>query len=234
MLNGLPGRESKAAAAMNLNARRRFLMLARVGAFGAAHAEHFPAGSMGSQLFATVLTCVTDAARHEAAQESGRGEARGATTSVHAARRALRKQLEAIRRTARALALDAPAFERRFRLPRGNSDGRLLLAGRLFARLARKRSSDFIAHGLPSTFLADLSTAIGRFEDAAHDRAQNRRARISAATDLKRSLDAGFVAVRRLDAVVINLLEDSPRVIAAWETARRQKRTPRRPRHEAA
>jgi hypothetical protein len=219
---------------MNLKARRRFLMLARVGAFGATYAEQFPAGSMGSQLFAIVRTCVADAAQHEVAHKSGRGEARRAMASVVAARRALRKQLDAIRRTAKALALDAPAFDRRFLLPRGNSDGRLLMAGRVFAQRARKRSSDFVAHGLPSTFLADLATAISRFEDAAHGRAANRRARTLATAGLKSSLDAAFAVVQRLDAVVPNVVEHLPAAMAAWRSARREQRTTRRSRHEAA
>jgi len=219
---------------MNVKAKRRLHMLARVGAFGATHADEFPVGSMGSRLFDIVRTCVADADRHDAAQQSRRRGARRATASMAAARRELRKRLVAIHRTAKALALDAPAFDRRFPRPRGNSDGRLLLAGRLFAQRARKRSSDFIAHGLPSTFLADLATAIGRFEDAAHGRAANRRARTSATAGLKSSLDAGFAVVQRLDAVVPNVVEQHPAAMTAWRTAQREQRTTRRSREDAA
>jgi hypothetical protein len=218
---------------MNLKAKRRFSMLARVSAFGSTHADQFPAGSMGSRLFEIIRICVADAERHDAAEETMHREARGAVASMAAARRELRKRLDAIRRTAKALALDAPAFHRRFPRPRGNSDGRLLLAARVFAQRARKRAHDFIDHGLPATFLADLSAAISRLEDAAHGRAASRRARTSAAAGLKSSLDAGFVAVRRLDAVVPNLLED-PRTLAFWRAARREQRSSRRSRHEAA
>jgi hypothetical protein len=219
---------------MNVKSRRRLYMLARVGAFGATNAKQFPPDTMGSRLFAIVQSCVENAAKHDTTQRLRRGEARRATALMVSARRALRQQLDAIRRTAKALALDAPAFDRRFPRPRGNGDGRLLMAGRLFAQRARKPSSDFIAHGLPPTFLADLAAAIERFEDAAHGRAAGRRARISAAAGLKSSLDAGFVAVQRLDAIVRNLLEHRPGAIASWRSARRERRTTRRARHQAA
>jgi hypothetical protein len=111
---------------MNIKQRRRYEMLGRVHAFGAAHAVDFPAGTLGRHLFTVVGDCVRDAERSAMGQLSG--QCRSATASKAAARKALWQSLDAIRRTARALALDIPGLDQRFRLPRGNGDRRLLNA----------------------------------------------------------------------------------------------------------
>jgi hypothetical protein len=216
---------------MNIKQRRRYEMLGRVHAFGGAHADDFPAGTLGHHLFAAVGNSVRDAERHAVGQVSGRGQGRGATEAKTVARKALWQSLDAIRRTARALALDKPGFERRFRMPRGNGGQRLVNAGRVFGLAARESAAAFIACGLPSTFLDDLAASIDGFERAISDSGQSRVDSVSAGTGMKSSLDAGFQAVLRLDAVVPNLLHEDPVAMARWRAARRIVR-PARPRHD--
>jgi hypothetical protein len=145
---------------MNIKQRRRYEMLGRVHAFGAAHAETLHAGTLGPHLFAVVGDCVRDAERGAMGQLSG--QCRSATTSKAAARKALWQSLDAIRRTARALALDIPGLDQRFRLPRGNSDRRLINSARAFALDARESAAMFVTHGLrrrSSTSSLPASTA---------------------------------------------------------------------------
>ena len=210
---------------MNIKQRRRYEMLERVHAFGAAHAEKLPAGTLGHHLFAVVGNCVRDVERHAVGQCSRQG--RGSAASKAAARRALWQSLEGIRRTARALALDTPGLDLRFRLPRGNGDRPLLTAARTFALDARESAAMFIEHGLRPTFLDDLAASIDGFERAIADRGQGRVDRICAGVGLKESLAAGFQAVIRLDAVVPNLLSEDVAVMARWRAARRMARAAR-------
>jgi hypothetical protein len=205
---------------MNLRAKRQYEMLRRVYAFGADHARQFPADTVGGRMFATVGKCVLDVARHDATRPAGRKGARGAATPRLVARRGLRQRLQAIRRTARALALDTPGFDSRFRLPRGNGSPRLLAAARSVKAAAGESAGEFIAHGLPQTFLEDLATWIEQLDRAMRESRQSRVARRSAATGLRASLEAGFRAVRRLDAVVPNVLDDDPSSMGRWRTAR--------------
>jgi hypothetical protein len=203
---------------MNIKQRRRYEMLGRVHAFGAAHAENLPTGTLGPHLFAVVGDCVRDAERGAMGQLPG--QCRSATTSKAAARKALWQSLDAIRRTARALALDIPGLDQRFRLPRGNGDRRLLNAARAFALDARESAAMFVAHGLRPTFLEDLAARIDGFECAIANRGQSRVDRICAGVGLRASLESAFLAVRRLDAVVPNLLGDDPAAMASWRKAR--------------
>lgn len=208
--------------------RRLHEMLERVNAFGSAHAKEFPTGTIGHAMFGIVLHCSREAMRQTTEHTSERR--RGTVGAKLQARKALFDVLCAIRRTAHAIALDSPGFERRFRLPAGNGGPRLFEAARSLQTAARESVAEFTAHGLPPTFLDDLAARMNGFEHAMHDSRQSRFARRSARTGLKASLVAGFRAVRRLDAVVPNILGDDPKAIAAWQRARRVERSPRSPR----
>ena len=94
---------------------RRYEMLVRVRDFGTAHPHLFPPSTLGDQAFATVAAVVTQLSEHAATQLSGRGTAREGTTSKAVAREALREDLDAIIRTARAVALDMPGTDDKFR-----------------------------------------------------------------------------------------------------------------------
>lgn len=205
---------------VNARALRRYEVLRRVDAFGAAHAGQFPGGSVGRRLFATVGKCVEDVARYAAAQRSGRDHTRGAAYSRTAARAELRQRLNAIRRTALAVAVEEAGFDIQFPLPRGNGDHELLTASRLFAAQASDRAGEFIELGLPSNFLEDLAASIAALEETTRARSASRVARVSSNVSLESALDDGFRAVRKLDAVVPNVLEDDPATVMAWRSAR--------------
>src|SRR5262245_54490968 len=127
--------------AMNSLDTRRYEMLLRVNEFGLAHAELFPPTTLGGQAFAAVRTAIEQMDDHAAASAYGRGAARSGTTSRAIARKALREHLDAVSRTARALALDMPGLDDKFRPPRGCGDSTLLIAARAFARLCRAEAS---------------------------------------------------------------------------------------------
>ncbi len=143
---------------MHTNQRRLHEMLERVNAFGSAHAKDFPAGTIGHQMFATVGGSVRDVVSQATRHASERR--RGAPASRARARKVLWALIAAIRRTARAIAFDAPGFDRPFRLPRGNGAPRLIVASPYPETAASKLAAKSIAHGLPQTFLDDLAGRI--------------------------------------------------------------------------
>jgi hypothetical protein len=217
---------------MNLKGRRRFDMLVRVSAFGARRARAFPEQTLGGQTFALVDRIVAELREHAAAQMS-RGRHACAMTIVKAtARQTLRESLQAIHCTARAMAIDAPGLDRRYRLPRSTGDRALLKAGRVCVRHARESAAAgaFVAHGWPATFAEDLAAVVEHFERTIHDRAAAMLERITARARVQANLRAGLVAVRRLDGIVPNVLRGNPAALAAWQRARHvgRKATPRR------
>jgi hypothetical protein len=109
------------------------------------------------------------------------------------------------------------------------------MASRSFGQHASERASEFVAHGLPPSFLDDLTAATDRFEQAIRDGVASRGTQLSVDMNLKTALHHGLLAVQRLDAVVPNLLSNEPTTLASWRSARRVSRRPfSRPRVERA
>ena len=205
----------------------KYEMLVRVRDFGTAHTASFPARSIGRQLFAEVNAVVAQIDHHTAPEVSGRAAAREGTTSKDMARRALRSQLEAITQTARALAVETPGLDVKFRLPSAQSTQALLSTARAFIQDAEPLASRFTTHAMPRDFLGTLRRAVVRFEQAAQDHDAGKRTRMSARASITTSLRGGLNAVRRLDAVVVNTLREDPATMAVWESIRHVERMPR-------
>jgi hypothetical protein len=215
---------------MNALEMRRMEMLTRVRDFGAAHAALFPETALGGQLFDVLSVAVEDLTREAVTQTSGVSSVQQATASRSGAREALRESLQAITRTARAMALDTPGLENKFRLPRSGSDQALLNTARAFAADAAQVKAQFIRHELPATFLEDLQTDIADLERAIGSQNTGRGAHVTATASIDAAIERGMNAVRKLDAVVRNKFRDDPATLAAWESARHIERAGRGPR----
>lgn len=215
---------------MNALEMRRMEMLTRVRDFGAAHAALFPEDSLGGQLFDVLNVAVEDLTREGATQTSGVSSVQQATVSRAGAREALRESLQAITRTARAMALDTPGLENKFRLPRSGSDQALLNTARAFAADAAQVKAAFIRHELPTTFLEDLQMDIADLERAIGSQNTGRGAHVTATASIDAAVERGMNAVRKLDAIVRNKFRNDPATLAAWESARHIERAGRAPR----
>src|SRR5215212_1622543 len=97
--------------------RRRLEMFIRVREFGVAHVSQFALGSFAAEQFATIDSAIGALETHASVQSSGRGGARQASAGKAAARDELMRDLEAISRTARSIAIASPGLEDRFRIP---------------------------------------------------------------------------------------------------------------------
>src|SRR5262249_31514495 len=80
--------------------------------------------------------------------------------------------------------------------------------------------AEFIAHGLPRTFLADLQAALDAFERATQNRLAARETRAAAQAGIGTAMDSALAALTRLDAIVRNLLRDEPMLLATWTSPR--------------
>ena len=121
--------------------------------------------------------------------------------------------------TARALALDTPGLETKFRMPRSGTDQALLTAGRAFAADAVPLAGAFQQHEMPANFIDELHADIAALEEALSGRARSRDAHVVATAALEATVERGSKAVQRLHAIVRNKFRDDPAVLAAWESA---------------
>jgi hypothetical protein len=207
---------------------RRLEMFLRVRSFGTNHASAFPANSRGVEVLAILNTAITEIEGHAAAHESGKRASREGTTLKAVALDALREEMEAINRTARAMAITMPGLDDKFRLPLNQGTQAWIASARAFAQDVVPFKAEFIRRGLPSSFVEDLNANIAAFEDALNHRAQKAGERVAARAALDEAIERGLNAVRELDAIVKNIFRDDPATLAAWTSASHTERSPQR------
>ena len=213
---------------MNDSQTKVYEMLTRVRSFGAEHAADFPASSLGGEKFAAVGGVIDALEEHGAAQSAGGSAAKTSTGAKRAARESLRRQMTAISETARAMESTRPGISASFRMPNTNGDQALLNAARAFVAAATPLNNEFIRHELPASFLEDLNTAISVFENAQSSQTQNTERRVTATAAIEAVVERGRQLVRELDAVVRNKYRSVRATLAAWESASRVEKLPRR------
>lgn len=212
---------------MNDIENRRRQTFVHVHSFGVAHENDFAANSLGKQLFVTLATVISELEGHAASEASGFGLARQATTIRMQAREALREAMEAISRTARAMAFDVPGIEEKFRVPRNNNDQQLLSTARAFATEAAPLAAQFIAHELPADFLAVLNADIAALEAAINSRSSGVGDHVAARAAIDNTIARGRDVVRKLDVIVKNKYANNPAMLAEWRSASHTERAPR-------
>jgi hypothetical protein len=157
-------------------------------------------------------------------KSSTRGESRQSTTSKAIVRVTLKKMLEAIHRTARAIAVQTPGIDEKFRLPRSFTDQNMSSSARAFASDALPLKAEFIRHEMSANFIEELNAAIEEFDRATSERNHSTEARFSATASFTATLQQGMKAVLRLDAIVRNKFKNDLIRTAAWAQATKVER----------
>jgi hypothetical protein len=204
---------------MNNKDRRRYEMLARVRDFGASNGHLFPESSLAQQAFGEVTSGVKEIETHDLAEASASVSAR-ATRKLEA-RRALVERLMLVAKTAQVVSGSGPDFKAHFQVPDTTNDHLLLTTARKFATHAAPVAEQFIAHGMASTFVADLGARIEQFEGALRDRGVSRDQQMAARDGIKKGLATALAAARKLDVIVSNHLASDSAVRGVWKRNRR-------------
>jgi hypothetical protein len=208
--------------------RRRYETFLRVREFITGRASQFPPTTLTGELLIRLNTEIGEMETHTTAQSSGHSATIQSSTSKAAARDELRRDLDAISRTARSMALSTPGLEDKFRAPRGVSDQGLLATARAFAADAQPLKTEFTRRGLPDDFLDDLTSDIEEFEQAINQKIQKRESQVAATAAIDSALERGINIVRELDAIMRNQFANDPASLAAWLSASHTERSPRR------
>ena len=215
---------------MNNEAVRAQATLARVHDFATAEAAFFPPTSVGGQLFGEIGSALVQLGTHASAQVGGGNTAREGTEQKALAQEDLLDLMMMIRRTARSLDHEHPGLHAKFRIPPDLSATELLGVAEHFATEATPFKANFIAYGLPETFLEDLNEQISELRDALADQTAGTRTRVTATAGIRATIDGAFINLRRVDPIVRNVFRDDPAKLAAWASARHLERAPRRKR----
>lgn len=212
--------------------RRRYETFLRVREFITGRAAQFPTTTLAGELLTRLNSVIDEMDAHTTAQSSGRSATLESSTSKAASRDELRRDLDAISRTARAMALSTPGLEDKFRAPRGVSDQELLATARAFAADAQPLKTEFTRRGLPDDFLDDLNSDIEEFEQAINQKIQKRGLQVAATAAIDSALERGLNVARELDAIMRNQFANDPASLASWLSASHTERAPKKSKAE--
>lgn len=212
---------------MNNVINRTNEMFVRVLNFAAERPDSFPAGSLGRDMLSELEDVITNVNEAITSQTSGLGSVQRATAERMTARETLQNRMQSFVRTARAMALDTPGLENKFRLPRSGSDSALLQTARAFLADGLSFKEEFLRYGMDPTFLEDFEGEIEDLRRAIGGQNTGRDLHVIATASLETIIERGMNAVRRLDAIVRNKFRNVPAILAAWESARHIESPPR-------
>jgi len=198
-------------------------MFVRVREFSTRRSADFSQTSVISQLFTELTALIDDIDANATHQTANAAHAEHGTELRGNARRALREDLEAIYRAARAMGI-----ETNFPLPAPGNDHALLHSARAFVATAAPLLAQFIAHEMPATFLTDLAADADAFEAAITAQGNARTNRIVAGAALSDGIDRGLEIVRKLKDLIRIKYANDPVVLAEWTTASHIERAPKR------
>lgn len=209
--------------------RRRGERLDRSGDFGSSLADPFPPDSKGGKALAGILACVAELAATDAALVSNVSSARQGTSIRKETRAALRAQINTISETSDTIGLDHPEVKGKFPRPRNSANDQMLLSiARSFATDVVPFKALFIEYDMPADFIERLKASIAAFEQAINQQNTGAGASQSSRAAIEEILDRGEQDLERFDTAVRNKYRDDPPTIAAWESASRLERGPRK------
>ena len=141
---------------------------------------------------------------------------------------AIRRKMVRYARTARALNIDDPGFQKLFRVPDENNQARLVAAAREFVDGARKYVAEFAGLGIPATLADELDADITAMETAMSAKASGQMETVGATAGIDEQIEDGMTAEKILDSIMKNVYFDNPVKLAEWATARHVKLAPKK------
>lgn len=177
--------------------------------------------------FAKVQTAVTALETLFATQTSG--DEAAATELKSVIRQAVRRKMVSYAKNARAIALNKPGFDERFKVPDENNDNSLVAKGREFVKDAQTNAADFTSLGKAPADAVALTTDLDDFEAADADQAEGKQSTVGATAGIDDEIDEGMKAEKFLDAIMSNVYRDNPIKRAQWKTARHVRRANQTP-----
>ncbi len=169
-------------------------------------------------LIVAILTAVRAAGQN---QSSGLGQFVGGVDTRESLQADLKDYLRYVNRTGRLLDAQHPGIAGVFRLPRSGSSAQLLASAAAIEAAATDLEAEFVACGMPASFLTEMADLIDAFRDATQLKHEGKILRGGSTADLKAKAAAGIKAAKELDTCVRNHFRGNEEALAAWTIARR-------------
>lgn len=206
---------------------RQLDMAQRVSEFAKTHAADFPAGSRGAELITSLDAAIASTEQQAAKQDAAALDRQENTEQKQDAINTLLEQMRAISRTARSINQHFPGIGDQFKMPR-DIDQAILNRARAFIEAATPIASEFTSRGLPAGFLIDLQAAIDASDAAENSQSAALANQTAATAGVAAALKQVTTIMRELDAVMLNKYRADPSQLAAWKSASRVEKAPKK------
>ena len=178
--------------------------------------------------FATVLSAVTALETFFSNQTSGDSSA--ATVQKTVLKLAIRRKMVSYAKNARAIAVNDPGFNEKFKVPDGDNEKELIAKGREFVEEAIANEPAFTALGKSKNDAAALTADLDAFDIADAEQAGGQQGTVGATAGIAQQIEDGMKAEIILDAIMFNVYNGiNPVKLAQWRTARHVKRANQTP-----
>ena len=196
--------------------------------FNTENAADYAAIPDAATHFATVLAGVTALEAFFADQTSG--ESAEATVQKTVLKLAIRRKMVSYAKNARAIAVNDPGFDEKFRVPDTDNENDLIAKGREFVKEANTNAADFSALGKMPSAADALTVDLDDFEIADAAQAEGKQDTVGATAGIAQMIEEGMKAATILDAIMFNVYNGVNAVkLAQWRTARHVKRANQTP-----
>ena len=154
-------------------------------------------------------------------QIQGAGEAAGGTANRRQKHQQLRAYLKDLARVARSPDRKThPGLAAHFLLPTTRGYDALIVTARTMIKVATDLESTLIDHGLPETFLSDLTTLVDDFTTATNSKFDGLQTQVAGTSGLKFHASKGVKAAQKLDAILRAHFRNDPITLEVWHHAR--------------
>ena len=229
-------KNTKNSPAMHDRNNRRFERATRVQTFGRDNAADFNAGSKGTELFAALDPIVVELTAERV------GQLRGPVGKA-ALIDALSLDYKDIARTARAIRLDEPSFDDApFAHPTTYAETAVATHADSLLRLLEDAATDtppqlatkaalrarFLSYEIAADFVADLRADRDALDACNSAKHSDNLEGVESTSAIDTLLSNAQAIVTRLDAVIQNKYSRDPDKLAAWRSASRTERAPKK------
>jgi hypothetical protein len=158
-------------------------------------------------------------------QVSGQGEKSAGATNRQLTAEDLRKKVRGVSRVAGRLNSEVhPGVAEKFKMPRNKAFEVLIITARSFvSELVAPLRAVFADH-LGEPYLVELETLVTQFDTATDRKSAGLSDQVESTAGLDDAADRGLKIVKRLDAIMVELLADRPAKLAAWKSISRVER----------
>ena len=184
--------------------------------FGVTHVEVFPPSSPGGIKFAQLSEVVATIDEYMKNRVLGHAGTRGVDTAIRTkVVNYMRTLAKAARQMARTRRSQAP-----FILPRYRRLKVEVATAKAFLDEAGKRHAEFVAMGLPETFVGDFTALVNEFEQEVDGRLSGKTMRGQARVGIADALRKGMQLLGDLDVIVAMAAREDDVLAATWRIAR--------------